>query len=474
MTVYHLAIDIGASSGRHVIGSVENGQMHLHEIYRFENKIIQKNGSLCWDIDRLFSEVIAGMKKCREAGMIPATIGIDTWAVDFVLLDHEHRRLTDAVSYRDSRTDGICQELEDSGILSFKEQYQHTGIQYQKFNTVYQLSALKKADPQLLSKAEKFLMIPDYLNYLLTGCMINEYTNATTTGLIRTDTKNWDKEMIARLGFPEKIFLPIGIPGTCIGTLNKEAEKACGFNCRVILPASHDTGSAFLSAPLENKNSVILSSGTWSLLGIENAFPIVSPLARELGFTNEGGYDGRYRFLKNIMGLWIAQTVRRELADSNGKMRSFSQLADAASSASEFSSLIHPDDPRFLSPRSMIYEIKAACLESGQKVPSSEGEIMQTIYRSLAADYCETIKGLEKATKRKYTDINIVGGGCQDSYLNQMTANLTGMMVHAGPVEGTAIGNLLVQMIEDRELKNMTEARDLVKTSFEIKEIKPL
>lgn len=473
MSVYHLAVDIGASSGRHIIGWMNEGRLEIREIYRFENRLIRKDGHLCWDIDHLAEEVIRGIGECRRQGYAPSTMGIDTWAVDFVLLDKEGRRISDAVSYRDERTDPIRAELEEKGILSFREHYALTGIQYQKFNTVYQLLALKKEHPEQLEQADCMLMIPDYLNYLLTGIRAQEYTNASTSALVNAETNDWDRELITRLGLPEKIFAEISEPGTVLGEFSEAVQKETGLNMKVILPATHDTGSAYLAVPARDENAVFLSSGTWSLLGVENRKAITTEASMAQNFTNEGGYEYRYRYLKNIMGLWMIQNIRRELKDEEGNLPSFPDLIRAAEEADAFSSCVDVDDDRFLAPASMIEEVRKACAESGQKVPETAGEIMRTVYISLAEDYGRAVKSLEKLTGRTYTSMNIVGGGSQDMYLNQMTADATGLKVYAGPTEGTALGNLLVQMITEKEIASLSEARNIIRESFDIKEVSP-
>lgn len=473
MTGYHLAVDIGASSGRHILGWLENGKIQLKEIYRFENRLTEKNSHLCWDIDHLASEVKAGIRECAKLGYQPDTMGIDTWAVDFVLLDENGNRLTDAVAYRDERTNGIREELEEKEILSFAEHYARTGIQFQKFNTAYQLYALKKESPAVFEKAEAMLMIPDYLGYLLTGKKAQEYTNATTTALVNAYTKNWDKELIAKLGLPERIFLPITAAGSTLGEFSEQVQKETGLNMTVIIPATHDTGSAYLAVPAKDDNAVFLSSGTWSLLGVENFDPITTTDSMEQNLTNEGGYEYRFRYLKNIMGLWMIQNIRRELTDENGNRPSFPDLIKAAEGAKEFPSMVDVDDDRFLAPASMIEEVKKACADSDQPVPETTGEVMQVVYRSLADDYRRAVKSLEKLTGKTYTSMNIVGGGSQDMYLNQMSANATGLTVYAGPTEGTALGNLLVQMIASKETASLQDARNMIAESFEIREVKP-
>ncbi len=471
MAVCHLAVDIGASSGRHIIGFLEEGKIILKEIYRFENRLVEKNGHLCWDIDNLYEQVLNGIRACGEQGYHPATMGIDTWAVDYVLVDKEGKRIGDAVSYRDERTDGIREAIEE--ILPFREHYSRTGIQYQKFNTVYQLLALKKEAPEDLQRAEGMLMIPDYLNYRLTGIQAQEYTNASSTGLLNAYTKDWDRELIEKLGLPGKIFLPVQTPGSVLGGFTEEVKAYTGLDMQVILPATHDTGSAYLAVPARDDNAVFLSSGTWSLLGVENREPITTEASMAQNFTNEGGYEYRYRYLKNIMGLWMIQNIRREIGSAEGSLPSFPDLIKAAEECAYFTSCVNADDNRFLAPESMIHEVQEACRESGQPVPQKTGEIMRTVYLSLADDYRRSVEALQKLTGKTYTSLNIVGGGSQDMYLNQLTADCTGMTVYAGPTEGTALGNLLVQMIASKEITSLEEARNMIRNSFEIREVKP-
>ena len=311
MRNYYLAIDIGASSGRHILGHMEDGKLVLEEIYRFDNKQIHKNGHDCWDMDNLWNGILGGLKACKELGKIPKTVGIDTWAVDYVLLDQQDQVIGDVVAYRDSRTEGMHEVV--NSIIPADVLYSRTGIQYQPFNTVYQLMALKREHPDQLAKAEWMLMIPEYFNFKLTGIKQNEYTNASSTNMVNAEAKTWDTEMIAALGFPMKIFHELAMPGTVLGNLLPEIRSEVGFDTTVILPATHDTGSAFLAIPARDDNAVYLSSGTWSLLGVENERPITTSESQAQNFTNEGGAWYRYRYLKNIMGLWMIQSIRREL-----------------------------------------------------------------------------------------------------------------------------------------------------------------
>ena len=487
-TKYYLAIDIGASSGRHVLGHVEDGRIVLEEMHRFDNIQQRRRGHDCWDISMLWKNVLAGIEACRAAGKVPASLGIDTWGVDFVLLDAAGRRVGDAVAYRDERTAAVAQAVDEKVGLS--KLYATTGIQRQEFNTIYQLAALAQEHPEELAAADRFLMIPEYLNYLLTGKMVNEYTNATTTGLLDARTMQWDAEVLDALGVRPEIFGPVSMPGSSLGGFTDAVAQLVGFDCQVILPATHDTGSAFLAVPALDDDAAYLSSGTWSLLGVENKEPITTEASRLANFTNEGGYQKRYRYLKNIMGLWMIQSIRRELngvdyVEGKGAAREraehtigFGELADLAREEEERAGgfpapRVNVNDDRFLAPASMIDEVKAACRESGQPVPETTGAVMRCVYESLTSCYAEAIAELSKLTGRTYTSINVVGGGCQDSYLNDLTARACGIPVYAGPIEGTSLGNLMVQMIQGGEFTDLQEARGAIRASFDIKEHQP-
>lgn len=460
MNKYYIAVDIGASSGRLITGWLDGGKMKTEEMHRFDNGAVSKNGHLCWELDKLFGEIKAGLKKCADAGVIPETVGIDTWGVDYVLLDENGEIIGDTVAYRDSRTDGMVEKA--AKTVSQDEQYERTGIQPQVFNTVYQLMAAKDE----LKKAKRLLFVPEYLNYLLTGVMMTEYTNATTSGLVNAETKDWDFDIIDRLGYPREIFGKIHMPKTSVGILKPEIEKEVGFSCDVILPCTHDTGSAVLAVP-SNDNALYISSGTWSLMGCESMTPELSQDSRKLGFTNEGGYGYRFRYLKNIMGLWMIQSVRREL----NKKYSFDELCDMARQ-SDFNEIIDVNDKAFLAPDSMINAISDYCKMRGMRIPQSIGDTVRCIYRSLAKCYAETVSGMEKKLGVSFGTVNIVGGGSKDSYLNELTAEYTGKPVTAGPTEATAIGNLLVQMIAAGEIKDLAQGREIIKSSFDIVEVK--
>lgn len=462
MSKYSLAVDIGASSGRLILGTVENGKIITEEIHRFKNGIEKQGEHFCWDIGHLFDEIIVGMKKCGDVGKIPDTVGIDTWAVDFVLVDQNGDVVGQTVAYRDDRTKGMDEHL--ANYISEQELYARTGIQKQLFNTIYQLLYLKENHPEQLEAADSMLLIPDYLNFRLCGEKFAEYTNATTTQLVSPVTRNWDFDLINRLGFPERLFKDIRVPGTVIGELSAEIAERVGYNCSVVLPATHDTGSAVVAVPGDSNDVLYISSGTWSLMGTENEASDCTEQSRLANFTNEGGYLYRYRFLKNIMGLWMIQSVKKELHDKF----SFDDLCEAASK-STIASTVDCQDDRFLKPDSMMKEVVEACRESGQEVPQNPGDVAAVIYNSLARCYAETAALLEELTGKKFGAINIVGGGSGDPYLNRLTAIYSGRDVLAGPKEATALGNLIVQFITLGQFEDLFEARKCVAESFEIK-----
>ncbi len=461
MGEYYLAVDIGASSGRHILGSFVEGKLHLEEVYRFSNGMEHRDGSLCWDLETLFSEVKEGLKRCKEIGKIPSFMGIDTWAVDYVLLDKEDQVLGKTYGYRDSRTNGMDEKVYE--IISPEELYARTGIQKQIFNTIYQLMAVKQQERELLEKAETLLFIPDYFHFLLTGVKRTEYTNATTSQLVSPVTKDWDYELIDKLGYPRRIFGEISKPGSYVGNFSRKIQEEVGFDCQVVLPATHDTGSAVAAIPTTEENVLYISSGTWSLMGTELMTANCTMESMKRNLTNEGGYDYRFRYLKNIMGLWMIQSVRKEFAEEY----SYAYICDQASGQT-ISSIVDCNDNSFLAPASMIDAVKDYCEKTGQQVPKSEWEIAAVIYNSLGKCYAETIEQIEQMTGLKYDRIHVVGGGSNAEYLNQVTAKYTGRTVYAGPGEATAIGNLLVQMLYNQEFADLKEARACVKESFTI------
>lgn len=464
MPNYYLSIDIGASSGRHMLSYMEQGKLCLEEIYRFENGMTNKDGKLLWDTGRLFEEIKAGMKKCAEQNKIPRSMSIDTWAVDYVLLDCEDRVLGDTYAYRDERT-ASCDRLVYE-FISEEQLYERTGIQKQKFNTIYQLMAVKRDTPDLLLQTKTFLMLPDYFQFLLTGNKLSEYTNGTSTQLVDPKTKQWDKELIRLLGYPADAFLPLQMPGTEVGCLRKEIQQEVGFDCKVVLCASHDTASAIMAIPDTSDHGIYISSGTWSLMGVELTEADCRAQSRTANFTNEGGYDYRFRYLKNIMGLWMIQSVRNEW----NKEYSFAELCRLAEENRTFPSRIDVNDDCFLAPKSMIDAVKDYCGKTNQEIPETPGELASVIYESLAICYGKTVEEIERNRDRNYDTIYVIGGGSNADYLNRLTAQATGKTVSAGPGEATAIGNALAQMIRDGVFKSLQEARECVKNSFEIKE----
>lgn len=459
---YYLAVDIGASSGRHILGSVENGKIVLEEIHRFENGMVKKDGHRCWDTEHLFREIKAGIKKCKEIGKIPVSMGIDTWAVDYVLLDENDKVLGNTYGYRDSRTDGMDEEVYK--IIPEKELYARTGIQKQMFNTIYQLMAHKVQEPELLAKAKTFLMLPDYFQFLLTGSKVSEYTNATSGQLVSPVTKQWDKELIEMLGYPKDMFLPLSMPGTVVGKFSEEVEKEVGFSCEVVLPATHDTASAVMAVPTQSDECLYISSGTWSLMGVENKEAICSMESMEKNFTNEGGYEYRFRYLKNIMGLWMIQSVKKEFEED----LSFGEIC-ARASKETIGSIVDCNDDSFFAPDSMIKAVQDFCADTDQQVPKSVGEIAAVVYNSLAKCYGDTVKEIESITGNTYDTIYVVGGGANAGYLNELTAKYTGKNVSAGPTEATAIGNIAAQMLHDGVFADLPAARTCIGESFDIK-----
>lgn len=457
-----VAVDIGASSGRLIAGNIEAGKLMLEEVHRFDNELIKKDDHFCWDVDKLFFEIKTGLKRCHEKGIKPSSIGIDTWAVDFVLLDENDNLLTDAVAYRDPRTDGIMEEVFE--MISKERLYLETGIQFQKFNTIYQLYSLKKNYPEILKKAKTFLMIPDYLNFLLTGIKSNEYTNATSTQLVNAFTKKWDMELLDCLGINKDMFQTIEPPKTKLGPLKASLVEELGMDMDVVLPATHDTGSAVISVP-EIEGTIYISSGTWSLIGVENPFPICVTKALDYNFTNEGGIDYQFRFLKNIMGLWMIQEVKRKYQDQY----SFVELVKLAKETENFSSTVNVDDTRFLKPDNMITEIQNYCSETKQVVPATPGEMSKCVFDSLVVSYQSAISQIEEIYEKKFAKVNVIGGGCQNELLNQLIADATGKEVNAGPIEATAIGNVVAQLLSLGELKDVREARSIIKESFDVK-----
>ena len=464
---YYLAIDIGASSGRHILAHLQDGKMVTEEIYRFSNgpQILpgtpgalgsQGNKRLMWDTERLFKEILNGLKRAKELNKIPVSVGVDTWGVDYVLLDESDTPLEGVYCYRDGRTKSAVPSAHRR--IPFAELYAKTGIQYQSFNTVYQLYDDKRDGR--LQKAKTFLMLPDYFHYLLTGIKRQEYTNATTTGMVNALTHAWDEEILDALGYDKKLFGALSQPGTAVGEFTDEVAAFVGYRAKVVLPATHDTASAVLAAPLEGQTPYI-SSGTWSLLGVEQTDAHTSEKARELNYSNEGSVNNTFRLQKNIMGLWMIQQVRHELDDKYD----FSMLASLAR-LNRVSDVVDVNDEKFLAPSSMIEAINASV---GKQL--SVGGLAYCIFNSLAKSYAESLSALEELTNERYDTLNIIGGGSKNELLNELTAEYTGRKIVTGPTEGTAIGNFMMQMVGMGELSSVAEGRRIIKTSFDIRKV---
>lgn len=455
---YYLAVDIGASSGRHMLGYIDNGRLVTEEIYRFSNlpkeKLTEYGGSqkhLTWDTEHLYAEILNGLKRAGELGKIPATVGIDTWGVDYVLLGEDGESLGDVYCYRDQRTERAMEEVHK--IIPQNELYGITGIQIASINTVYQLFCDRESGK--LDKASSLLMLPDYFNFRLTGVKRQEYTNATTTGMVNALTHTWDENIISRLGYKKELFGELSAPGTAVGSFTDAVKEYVGYNATVLLPATHDTASAVLAAPLDSRTPYI-SSGTWSLLGVERTYAHTDAVSLEKNYSNEGSVNGDFRLQKNIMGLWMIQQVRHEANDAY----SFAELAEMAKS-SPVPYEIDVNDGRFLAPESMTEEI---CAAVGRKLNISE--IAYVIYNNLAKSYAEAMDALEEITGEKYETLNIIGGGSKNGFLNELTAKYTRRKITAGPSECTAIGNILMQAVGSGDVASVSDGRKIIKQSF--------
>jgi len=467
-----LAFDFGASSGRAILGTFDGKQIQLEELHRFSNDPVQVNGHLYWDALRLFYEIKQGILKCANAGHTDiAAIGIDTWGVDFALLDEDGELLANPYHYRDYTVENMQATFDEIGKDKI---YAETGLQMLPFNTLYQLRYFKKNKSETLKRAKHLLLMPDFFNYLLTGKMAAEYSNVSTTQLFNPIKGEWSAELIKALGIDSSLLGDIVDAGTMLGVLRPElAEELMMPQVPVICVASHDTGSAVASVPFDDtESSLYISCGTWSLMGAELPQPVINAEAAAMHLTNEGGVNRTTRFLTNIMGLWLIQESRRQWI-REGKSVSFAELEQSAKAAKSFVSFINPDEDLFLTPGNMPRRIQSYCEQTGQPVPQTQGEIMRCIYQSLALKYRETVEDIEKILDRKITTIHMVGGGIKDKLLCKMTAEATGRRVLAGPVEATAMGNIMVQLIALGEVKDIAEAREFIKHSFEKEEYLP-
>ncbi len=431
---YYLAIDIGASSGRHIVGWLEDGALMTEEVYRFPNGMDTVDGHLVWDSDRLLREVIAGTAEAFKKYPSIESLSIDTWGVDYVLLKGE-KEVTPTYAYRDSRVDGPIEEVHS--IIPFAELYERTGIQFNKFNTIYQLYADKLAGR--LDGVTDFLMIPEYLMYKLTGNKVKEFTNATTAGLINADTLGFDSYIFDKLGLPKALISEVHQPGALVGRLTPEVEAQVGGNLDVVLCATHDTGSAVEAIEMQT-DAPYISSGTWSLLGVKTPRALTDAKSRESGYSNEGGV-GYNRYQKNITGMWIIQSLRKEMCPET----SYGDIADMAAKSS-FSEIFDVNDDAFMAPDSMKDAIKDYLVAHGKPAPETMADYFNASYVSLANGYKEAIADLEANTGKTYTELYIVGGGAKNGYLNDLTEKATGKKVVALPIEATAIGNMMIQI----------------------------
>ncbi len=451
MTFRHcVAVDLGASSGRVMLASYHREQrtLQLREIHRFVNCLQKQDGFDCWDIDTLEAEIRTGLNKVCEEGIHIDSIGIDTWGVDYVLLDGNGNRVGLPVSYRDSRTDGVMAHA--LAQLGKAEIYGRSGIQFLPFNTLYQLRALVEQQPELVANVAHALLIPDYFSYRLTGQMNWEYTNATTTQLVNINSDSWDENLLNWTGASRDWFGTPTHPGNVIGHWTCPQENAIP----VVAVASHDTASAVIAAPLASQDAAYLSSGTWSLMGFESKTPYTSDTALAANITNEGGAEGRYRVLKNIMGLWLLQRVLKEQRISD-----LTALIGEAETLPACRFLINPNDERFINPANMSAEIQAACRETVQPVPESAADLARCIFDSLALLYAEVLHELATLRGKPFSQLHIVGGGCQNHLLNQLCANACGITVLAGPVEASTLGNIGIQLVTLDELADVDQFR---------------
>ncbi len=465
-----LAFDLGASSGRGIIATLENGKITLNEIHRFANNGVNVRGTFYWDVLYLFDQIKQGIVKAKLAGGFDS-IGIDTWGVDFGLLDENGDLIGNPVHYRDARTDNMPDEL--FKVVNRESVYEKTGIQIMNFNTLFQLYYLVKYRPDILKKADKMLFMPDLLNYFLTGEKKNEYTIASTSQMLNPYAKDWDKELLNKVGIPKDILCDIIPAGTVVGNITEDICEELGIDtASVIAVGSHDTASAVVSVPTKEKDFVYISCGTWSLFGTELDEPNVSKAACDSSYTNEGAYNGKIKFLTNIMGLWLIQESRRTWIKQGNEL-SFNDLEQAALKCEPYKCFIDPDSPEFGKPGDIPKHIQKFCEKTGQYVPQTIGEIVRCIYESLALKYKNAFLNLKELTGKDFGCIHVVGGGTKDPLLCRMTAEACNTHVFAGPIEATALGNIAVQMMALGEIENLSEARAIIKNSFDIKEYEP-
>jgi len=469
---YFLAFDLGASSGRAILGTLVNDILELTEIHRFANQMQLINGHYFWNIFSLFNELKTGLKKCvKEYGIQPESIGVDTWGVDFVHLNKEGLIISLPFAYRDSRTNTSMDDL--FHIIPQEEVYAQTGIQFMQFNSLFQLFSMVKDQSSLMEITDSILFMPDALNYLFSGVKKSEFSIASTSQMIVPGTCDWNYELVEKAGIPKHIFQEIILPGTILGNITKEVAGETGSkSVPVIAVAGHDTASAIVSVPGSLNNFAYISSGTWSLMGIECRKPHISEQTRQLNFTNEGGVDGTTRFLKNIMGMWLIQEVQR-IWEEEGMKYTWTAMVELARRSEPFQFLINPDDPMFLNPRDMTQAIRDFCYQTAQGTPQNHGEVIRCIYDSLALKYRYTLEQIRDVSDQPIEVLHIIGGGANNHFLNQLTADATGLNVVAGPTEATAIGNIMIQAKALGYVGSLTEIRQIVANSSELVQFIP-
>lgn len=475
MTAKHyIAFDLGAESARAIVGSLEDGRIQFEELHRFPSRNIEVQGRRYWDILYIFAEMQEALAKfARQFGPACAGIGVDTWGVDFGILGESGELLQNPVTYRDHRTDGII-ERAFAEVIPAEELYGRTGIQFLQFNSIFQLWALSQTAPEVLREARTFLTIPDLLHYFLSGVAKCEYTEASTSAMLDVHTRSWDLELLAKFGIPTGMLPDIVQPGTVLGPIDANLARVTGIDpdTPVITPCTHDTGSAVVAVPAAEGRWGYLSCGTWSLLGAELPQPNTSPLAHAHNFTNEGGYGGTIRFLKNIMGLWVLQECRRAW-ERRGEQYSYPELTKWAQQAAPFEVILNIDEPGFLNPDDMLDAIAEQCARTGQAMPTEPGAVARAVLEGLALRYAIVVDQLEEAIGHDLDVLHIVGGGTQNQLLCQLTADATGMPAICGPIEATALGNLAVQMIAQGAIADLTEARRIIAASSDLVRYEP-
>lgn len=467
----YLAVDLGAESGRTILGSLDGGRLTLKETHRFPNGPVQLNDGIHWDVLRLWSEIRSGMAATVKSGAKLDGIGLDTWGVDFALLDKNNSLLSNPFHYRDERTDGMLEEA--FKCMSRSEIFSNTGIQFMQINTLYQLLAMALQKSPLFDIAKRFVTIPDLFNFWLSGEITNEFTNSTTTQCLDPRKRDWATGVLDAMNIPTALFGPVTASGTSIGTLlPRLAQETGAGGVRIVVPACHDTGSAVVAVPAQNQDFAWISSGTWSIMGAEVREPCLTEKALEYNFTNEGGVFGTWRLSKNIMGLWLVQECKRTWAQ-HGDDLSYDEITRLASEAKPFLAVIDPDHSTFFHSGDMPDRIRKYCADTDQTVPQTKGEVIRVALESLALKYRWVLARLEELAAKQFAPIHIIGGGTKNRLLNQFTADATNRVVITGPVEATAIGNVLMQAIGLEHLGSLSEARAVVRASFDVGEYHP-